>query len=207
MSLPIYDSGVASGLLSGVLFGYALEGGGLTNPRKLTAQFRLVDWTVFKVMFSAVLVCAVGLWLARAVGVIGAASVYVPGTFFWATLGGGLFIGAGFALGGYCPGTSAGAAASGRLDALVFIVGMIVGTWIFAAGFEPLKPLYLAAAGPQRQTLGMLLDLPDSVVLAILIAVAAGLWQLAGRFEQARGGPIPAGDADDLDDSASHPHL
>lgn len=192
MSLPLYDAGVASGLLAGVLFGYALEGGGLASPKKLTAQFQLVDWTVFKVMFSAVLVCAVGLWLLRSFGVIGAASVYVPSTFFWATLGGGVLIGAGFALGGYCPGTSAAAAATGRLDALVFIVGMVLGTWVFAVAFEPLKPFYFAAPGPQAQTLGKLFGLPDLFVLAVLIVAAVVLWRLGSAVERRLGGPISA---------------
>ncbi|MCO5126332.1 MAG: hypothetical protein M9957_03165 [Rhodobacteraceae bacterium] len=62
MSFPLYDLGLPSGLLAGLLFGYALEAAGFGSPRKLTAQFSLRDFAVFKVMFTAVLVAAIGLY-------------------------------------------------------------------------------------------------------------------------------------------------
>ena len=68
MSLPLYDGGVASGLLSGMLFGYVLENAGFGSPRKLTAQFRFSDWSVFKVMFTAIIVAAIGLYAADEFG-------------------------------------------------------------------------------------------------------------------------------------------
>ncbi|MEJ2434238.1 MAG: YeeE/YedE thiosulfate transporter family protein [Pseudolabrys sp.] len=86
MSIPIYDNGVASGLFSGVLFGYVLENAGFASPRKLTAQFRFEDWSVFKVMFTAIIVAAVGLYAVTTFGAIRPHSVYIPTTFFWATL-------------------------------------------------------------------------------------------------------------------------
>ena len=128
MSIPLYDGGVASGLLSGILFGYVLENAGFASPRKLTAQFRLTDWSVFKVMFTAVIVAAIGLYGAMALGLMQPNGIFIPTTFFWATLTGGALIGAGMAVGGYCPGHVGGGLASGRLDGLFFIVGMVIGT-------------------------------------------------------------------------------
>jgi len=195
MTLPLYDGGVASGLLAGILFGFVLEGAGFGSPRKLVAQFQLRDWAVFKVMFTAVVVCAAGLWLAEAAGMIKPNAVYVPTLWFWAVAAGGALMGAGFAIGGYCPGTSAAGLASGRVDAVVFIIGMVGGIWLFAAFFDGLRPLYGAAKGPDGQSLDALLGLPAIVVIGILAAVCAVGYAVARRFESRRGGPLgpPAG--------------
>jgi uncharacterized protein len=190
MSMPLYDGGVASGLFAGLLFGYVLEGAGFGSPRKLTAQFRLSDWSVFKVMFTAVIVAAGGLWLAEVSGLIKAQAVYVPTLYFWAVAAGGALIGAGFALGGYCPGTSVVGLGSGRGDALVFIVGMVAGTALFATFFTPLEAFYMAGQGPQGQTVSALLGVPDWVVLVALVAMAAGGWRLGNSFERRLGGPV-----------------
>lgn len=190
MSVPLYDGGVASGLLTGVLFGYVLEGAGFGSPRKLTAQFRLSDWSVFKVMFTAVIVAAAGLWLAETLGVIAANAVYVPTLYFWAIALGGALIGAGFALGGYCPGTAAVGLGSGRIDAAVFILGMLAGTVVFASIFEPLAGFYSAAKGPDGQTLSALFGVPDGLILVALIVMAAGGWWVGSRLERRLGGPV-----------------
>jgi hypothetical protein len=192
MTLPLYDGGAAGGLLAGVLFGYVLEGAGFGSPRKLTAQFRLSDWSVFKVMFTAVIVAAAGLWLAEVTGVIGPRSVFVPTLFLWATALGGILIGAGFAIGGYCPGTSVVGLASGRGDAVAFVLGMMAGTTLFAALFSPLEPLYRAAEGPQGQTLTQLLGLPEWLILLLLVAMAVGGWRLGSVLERRFGGPMTA---------------
>jgi hypothetical protein len=112
---------------------------------------------------------------------------FTPTTFFWATLAGGALIGAGMAIGGYCPGTSAAALASGRLDGLFFMVGMVLGTALFAAVFDPIKPFYLAAQGPSAQTLGALFGVPSWVVLVGLIVVAALGFALGSWRERALG--------------------
>ncbi len=192
MTFPLYDSGMIAGLLAGVLFGYVLEGAGFGSPRKLTAQFALRDWAVFKVMFTAVIVVAAGLWLAEAGGIIAANAVFVPTLFFWAIALGGALIGAGFALGGYCPGTSTVGLFSGRADALVFIIGMILGTAVFAAAFGPLEGLYRAAEGPGSQTLMDLTGLPTWVVLAVLVIMAVGGFALGNWCERRFGGPLTA---------------
>ncbi len=192
MSLPLYDNGVASGLLSGVLFGYVLENAGFASPRKLTAQFRLSDWSVFKVMFTAVIVAAIGLTGATALGLMPANGIYIPTTFFWATLTGGALIGAGMAVGGYCPGTSAVGLASGRVDGLFFILGMVVGTSLFAGVFDPIKGFYLAAQGPQGETLGTLFGVPAWAVIGGLVVIAGAGFALGSWFERRLGGPLTA---------------
>lgn len=97
MSLPLYDGGVASGLLKGVLFGYVLESAGFASPRKLTAQFRFTDWSAFKVTFTAIIVAGIGLYAATAGGLMPANGIYIPTNYFWAMLAGGALVGAGMA--------------------------------------------------------------------------------------------------------------
>lgn len=203
MSVPFYDAGVAGGLLSGILFGYVLEAAGFGSARKLTGQFSLKDFAVFKVMFTAVLVVAVGLYALRIGGVIAENAVFIPTLFFWAIAAGGVLIGAGFALGGYCPGTSVVGVASGRVDAVVFVVGMIAGTTAFAYVFDPLTGFYFAAKGPDAQRLPDLLGLPEWLILAVLIFIAILGFILGNKLERARGGPFTAQDvcAPDTGDS------
>jgi hypothetical protein len=192
MNLPLYDGGIASGLLSGILFGYVLESAGLGSPRKLTAQFRFTDWSVFKVMFTAIIVAATGLYAASATGLLPAGSYFIPTTFFWATLTGGVLVGAGMAIGGYCPGTSAVGLASGRLDSLFFMVGMVLGTGLFAGVFESIEGFYLAGQGPEAQTLDQLFGIPAWAVIAVLAVVAVLGFALGSWLERRTGGVITA---------------
>lgn len=176
MTLLAWNSPL-SGLVWGALFGFVLQRGGLGNGCRLTAQLRLKDWTVFNVMFTAIVVAASGLYLLQLAGVLQWSELYVPTTFLWATLLGGVLVGAGMGVGGYCPGTSVVGAAAGRLDGVMFFIGLVLGVVLFATFFDGLIPLLAAAPGPQAQTLGQLLHLPDGVVLLVLIAVAAiGGW-------------------------------
>ena len=194
MSLPLYDDGVASGLISGVLFGYILESAGFGSPRKLTAQFRFTDWSVFKVMFTAIIVAGIGLYGAIALGLMPANGVYIPTNYFWAMLAGGALVGAGMAVGGYCPGTSAVGLASVRLDGLVFMIGMVFGTGLFAGVFDWIKGFYFAAKGADAQTLGQLFGVSNWVVLAVLVVVAIAGFALGTWFEKRSGGPLTAED-------------
>ena len=192
MSLPLYDDGIASGLLSGVLFGYVLESAGFASPRKLTAQFRFTDWSVFKVMFTAIIVAGIGLYAATASGLMPANGIYIPTNYFWAMLTGGALVGAGMAIGGYCPGTSAVSLATGRLDSVFFMIGMVLGTGLFAGVFDWIKGFYLAAPGPEAQTLSELFGVPTWAVLGVLVVMAIVGFALGTWFERRRGGALTA---------------
>jgi hypothetical protein len=192
MSLPLYDDGVASGLISGVLFGYVLESAGFASPRKLTAQFRFTDWSVFKVMFTAIIVAGIGLYAATATGLMQANGIYIPTNYFWSMLVGGALVGAGMAIGGYCPGTSAVSFATGRFDSLFFMIGMVLGTGLFAGVFDWIKGFYFAAQGPEAQTLSQLFGVPTWAVLAVLVVVAIVGFALGTWFEQRSGGALTA---------------
>lgn len=192
MNFPLYDLGLASGLFSGMFFGYALEAAGFASPRKLTAQFSLRDFGVIKVMLTAALVAAVGLYVMRQIGVIGEAAVYVPTTYFWAMLAGGALIGGGFAMGGYCPGTSLAGIATGRIDAIIFAIGMVGGITAFGYVYEPLQGFYFAAKGPEAGRLTDLLGLPEWLILAVFTVIAVAAFRLGTMLERRNGGPVSA---------------
>lgn len=172
MMFPLGYTGVISGLVLGLVFGFVLENAGFGSGCKLTAQLRLQDWAVFKVMFTAILVAAGGLYLLQGLGVVAVAEdFFVPSLFLRGSLLGGACIGAGMAIGGYCPGTSLVAFASGKLDGLVFFLGLGLGTLVFNAFSGRIEDWAWEQAGPDSMTLSDLLHLPDWLVLVLLLAV------------------------------------
>ena len=129
-------------LLVGFGFGFALERAGFGSSRKLSGIFYLRDMTVLRVMFTAMITAMIGLHLALAMGLITSDQIYFLPTVYGAQIVGGLLFGVGFALGCWCPGTAAVGLASGRLDALLFLVGAALGSVLFNEFFDFLKPLY-----------------------------------------------------------------
>jgi hypothetical protein len=184
MSNVLSLSAPVSGVLLGFGFGFVLERAGFGSGCKLTAQFRLTDWSVFKVMFTAIVFAAVGLYVLELAGVVDAQGIYVPTPYLWAIAAGGAAIGAGFAVGGYCPGTAIVGITTGRIDAIVFFVGLLIGTFAFAGLFGWLEPLTTAGELTRGDRLPDLLGVPEWLVLAVLIAAAAGVFVLGGWFEK-----------------------
>ena len=190
------DYGVAgTALASGILFGYVLEQAGFGSPCKLTAQFRLTDWSVFKVMFTAIIVAAFGILLLQTGNYFGSTGFFVPTTFFWATAAGAALIGAGFAIGGYCPGTSVVGFMSGRIDGLVFMVGMVLGILGFAAVYDSaLVQTLLHSARITAKTLPEFLGVSPWVVWIAMVLVAVGGFALGRVLEHRAHGVITAED-------------
>lgn len=133
---------LAPAFVLGIGFGVFLEQGGMGNARRLAGQFYLTDLSVLKVMFSAILTCMLGLfWLGR-LGVVDPGTLFVPATWLWPQLVGGLVFGVGFVMGGLCPGTSCVAAATGRLDGVFLIAGMLAGVALFNESFPGIRAFY-----------------------------------------------------------------
>jgi rhodanese-related sulfurtransferase len=118
-------------LLIGMAFGATLEVSGFANSRKLANQFYLRDMTVLKVMFTGIVTAMVLIFLATAAGLLAFNDIYVPPTYLWPGIVGGLIMGVGFILGGFCPGTSLVALASLKLDGLFFFLGTLFGVLVF----------------------------------------------------------------------------
>lgn len=180
------DYGTAgTALATGLLFGFVLEQAGFGSPCKLTAQFRLSDWSVFKVMFTAILVASLGIQLLQINNTFGANGFYVTPAMLAATALGGAFVGAGFAVGGYCPGTSVVGAMSGRLDGIVFAVGMVFGIWVFSLSFDAQWMQDILNAGKlSEKTLPQLLGISPWAVLSVLTLLAIAGFVMGSRFEK-----------------------
>ena len=139
-SLGSWGPGLVAMLL-GVGFGFALERGGLGNATKLAAQFYFTDLRVLKTMFSAIVTAMVLLLIATGLGWLDDTALWINPTHLWPGILGGLLLGGGFIVGGYCPGTSLVALATGKVDGLVFLLGVLAGTALFGATV----PMYWAS--------------------------------------------------------------
>ena len=118
------------GLILGILFGFLVERAGVVRYEVVIGQLLLTDFTVLKMMLSAVIVGGAVFFLLQRAGL--ATTHSIRGS-IGSTVAGGLIFGAGFALLGYCPGTLAGAAGTGALDALIGgIAGLLLGSAVFA---------------------------------------------------------------------------
>ncbi len=190
ISAPLYryglfgeETSLLAAVVIGFFFGLFLERGGLGNPHKLTGVFYLTDFTVPKVMFTAIIVAATGLYLLSDLGLLDIRKVWIVPTFFWPQVTGGALFGAGFVLSGYCPGTAVAGLASGRLDALATMAGIGIGSLAFALLYPSIEGFYRSSR-MGKATLPGLLDVNHWVVIAVLAVLAGGVFYLMERFEE-----------------------
>ena len=171
--------------LIGFAFGWFLERGGLGDARKLAGQFYFTDLTVFKVLFSALLTAMLGaFWLDR-FGLLDLDLVYLPETFVLPQAAGGVLFGAGFLVGGLCPGTSCVAAAAGRVDGLGIIGGMLLGVAGFNAVFDWIAPFYDSTA-LGAVTFTDIAGISRGAGVALVTAIALAGFAVASRLERQR---------------------
>jgi uncharacterized membrane protein YedE/YeeE len=167
----------------GIAFGFLLERSGLGSARKLTAQFRFTDFTVLKVLFSAIVTASLGVfWLAR-FGVIELAAVYVPETYLLPQLAGGAVFGAGMVIAGLCPGTACVSMATGRYDGAAVLGGLLSGIAMYG-GLHSLVDGFARSTARGSYTLPQLLGLSHGLVLLLLVCVALGAFRAAEWWER-----------------------
>jgi len=126
----------------GMAFGYILEASGFSSSRKLAGVFYGYDFVVLKVFFTAAVVSVIGLYYMGYLNWVDISQLYVHPTFLWAAIIGGMIMGVGFLAGGFCPGTSLCAVAIGKIDGIVFVLGIMIGVFVFAELFDVLEPLF-----------------------------------------------------------------
>lgn len=196
MNAPFYKYGLFQDEVSlvvafiiGIGFGFFLERGGFGNGRKLAAQFYFTDMTVLKVMFTAIVTAMIGLYYLSVFGVVDLSLVYVSPTYILPQTLGGLILGIGFVIGGYCPGTSCVAISTGRIDGLVYLLGIIAGIFVFGEAYPLVKDLYFAT--PMGQiTLPQLFDLPYGMLVFAVVVMALGAFAAAEWGEKKLGSRI-----------------
>jgi len=159
----------------GIGFGFVLESNGFSSSRRLAGMFYGYDTTVLKVFFTAAIVGSVGLLFLGLFKWIDLSSIYINPTYLWSTLGGGVIMGSGFILGGYCPGTSFCAASIGKLDALAFIGGMFIGILIFTEGY-PLWDGFYNAQFMGSPVISEMIGTSRGFLTLLIILVALGMF-------------------------------
>jgi len=167
----------------GLGFGFFLERAGFGSARKLAAQFYLSDMTVFKVMFTAILTAMLGVFYLAWLGVLDVSLVYLTPTHIAPQIVGGLALGFGFVIGGYCPGTSMVALSTGKLDAIWFVGGILAGTFVFGEAF-PLVQTFFNSGAMGQVTIPGLFGLPYGVIVFAVVLVALGGFWGAGAVER-----------------------
>jgi hypothetical protein len=170
------------GLLFGFLFGFLLQRGGATKYDVIIGQLLLEDFTVLKIMLSAVVTGMIGIHLMKTFGWV---ELHPKVGSFGSSVIGGLIFGAGFAILGYCPGTIAGAVGNGYLDALLGgVIGILIGAGLFASLYPRLQKRILSRGNWGDVTLPRLLRVNDWVVVipaAIMIIVLLWWIQSSGH--------------------------
>lgn len=162
-------------LLFGFIFGFLLQKGGVPEYDILIGQLLLTDFTVVKIILTAI---AVGMLGVSLLAHFGLAQLHIKTGSWGASLLGGILFGIGFGILGYCPGTVTGAAAKGYIDALLGgIPGLLTGAGLFAALFPALRDRILNRGDFGKLTFDQLLKLNrwttvlifESIIIAALV--------------------------------------
>lgn len=179
---PIISSGLVSpawdnifAILLGIGFGFALESSGFSSSRKIIGTFFGYDFVVVKVFFTAAIVASVGLLYLSYFGLLDFSQLYIQPTFLTSAIVGGIIMGIGFAMGGFCPGTSLCAAAVGRMDGLIFFGGMFIGVFLFSESFSLFERMFYS--GSQGAVMiNTVLGISPELFTFLLVLVAVGMF-------------------------------
>lgn len=157
------------GLFSGIIFGFLLQKGGATRYDIILGQLLLTDFTVVKIMLSAVITGMIGVYTLKSIGLV--KLVPKPGSAGMSIIG-GLIFGIGFAVLGYCPGTISGAVGDGQVDAAIGgVAGILIGSGLFAALYPGLSKGILKKGFFGTVTLPELLKVNDWVVVVPMVII------------------------------------
>ncbi len=170
-------------LVIGIAFGYLLESAGFSSSRKLAGVFYGYDFVVLQVFFTAAITAAIGLLFFEYFGWIDLSDIWVNRFYTGSAVLGGALMGLGFVVGGFCPGTSACASAIGKIDAMLFLGGFIIGVVIFDAFYPLYEGFYKAGnQGPIKiyESLGM----NREVFLLLFVIIAIASFVATGYIQQ-----------------------
>jgi len=170
--------------LIGFAFGLTLEMSGFGNSRKLAAQFYFTDLTVLKVMFTAIVTAMVLTFGAVGLGILNFSQVWVNPTYLASGILGGLIMGVGFTVGGFCPTTSLAAASTGKIDGMFFVGGGFFGAFLFSETEKYFDNWYTNAGYYGRLTLDQVFHLPIGVVVLLVVLMALFMFWGAEQLER-----------------------
>ena len=169
-------------LIVGVGFGFFLEQAGFSSTKKLVGMFYGNDFTVIRVFFTAGVVALIGVLLLTHFGLLDIEAIYINPTFLRSAIVGGAIMGAGFIIGGFCPGTSICAATIGKIDGMAFVVGTALGILVFAEGYPMFEELYkMDNMGALR--MDQYFSMSPELFAFVLAAIAIGTFLIVTKIE------------------------
>lgn len=170
-------------LLIGIGFGFALEQAGFSSSRKLVGMFYGYDTTVIKVFFTAAIVALVGSQFLSYFGILDLGRVFVNELYLWASIIGGVIMGAGFILGGFCPGTGLSAMSIGKIDAMFYVLGGLTGAFLFAETYPYIRNM---AEGSYRGPVKIhdALGISEGLFILLLIVCAVVMFRIGEAAEK-----------------------
>ncbi len=170
-------------ILIGIGFGFALEQAGFSSSRKLAGMFYGYDTTVIKVFFTAAIVALIGSQLLSFFGLLNLNLVFVNEFYVTSAIVGGIIMGAGFIMGGFCPGTGLSALSIGKIDAMVFFAGGLTGAFLFAETYPLIENLANRSyKGPVK--INEVLGISAGLFTFLLIIVAVILFWIGEAAEK-----------------------
>jgi len=171
----------------GIGFGFFLERAGFGNGKKLAMQFYFRDFAVLKVMFTAIVTAMLGVYFLSVFGLLDLSLVYLVPTNILPQIIGGLILGFGFVIGGYCPGTSCVSASTGKKDGIIYLLGVIAGIFVFGEIYPLLDGLYNAT--PMGQiTIAEWSNIPYGILVFAVVVMAVGAFAAAEWAEKKNAG-------------------
>lgn len=177
--------------LIGLFFGLVLEQSGFSSSRKLAGVFYGYDFVVLKVFFTAGVTAMVGLIILGYLGIMDLSIIFVNSNFLISAIVGGVIMGFGFIMGGFCPGTSITGAVIGKIDAMVFIGGIFIGIFIFGAFDTTFNKLF-SGYYFDRELLSETMGISKHLLALLMIIMALAAFGVAEYFEKrSTKGPAP----------------
>ena len=187
---PLISSGIVSpawdnifAVILGMGFGFALESSGFSSSRKIIGTFFAYDFVVVKVFFTAAIFASLGLLYLSYLGLLDFSTLYIQPTFMTSAIVGGIIMGVGFAMGGFCPGTSLCAAAVGRIDGLVFFGGMFIGVFMFSEAFPLFESMFYSGSQGAKM-INTVLGISPELFTFLLVLAAVGMFMGASWLEK-----------------------
>lgn len=182
----------------GIGFGVGLEAAGFTNTRKLAGVFYGYDFVVLKVFFTAALTAAIGLFLMNSYGLMDIKLTFYPQTFWIPTAIAGIIMALGFVVGGFCPGTSVCAAATGKIDGIVFVGGVFIGVLGYAFTYESVFANLRSKGGLGQVNIAEWLGISDGLFIFIVTVVAVAAFVIVTKIQKAINDKNPVPEIEEL---------
>lgn len=185
MSLPITGNlSLALAVVFGGIFGALLHRGRVANYNVIVNQFRFRDYTVLRVMLTAIVVGGIGVFILNNLGL---AQYHIKSADMLAVVVGAAIFGVGMVLYGYCPGTGVAAVGTGSIHAMVGFLGMLLGGILYALSFPWVQANILPVASFGKVRLPDVTGIPDMVWLVALVIIAGALFKFLDRLESREG--------------------